>query len=136
MPQDSNTHEPSYEAFIVDCMEPVRALARKYSRDSYRIECDDLFSIGMVKVCEVAARAPAVSSQPRAYALRCAEKAMIEEYWRVHRLSPLSLDTLPLDTLLSSSNKHETYCLRDVLSSSFPDDIALCQALGVVEVAG
>ena len=44
---DTNTNELSYDDFIVSLMEPVQELARKYSRNSFRIESDDLFSVGM-----------------------------------------------------------------------------------------
>jgi RNA polymerase sigma factor (sigma-70 family) len=112
MQMDTNTFGPSFDNFIVDCMEPVRALARKYSSGSFRVESDDLFSIGMVKLCEVAARAHAASSNPRAYAIRCAENAIIDEYNRVHRLPALSLDAP-----LSSADGDECYTLADSLSS-------------------
>ena len=91
MHQDTNTKEQLYDDFIVSLMEQVRALARKYSRNSSRVEDDDLFSIGMVKICEVAERAQ-TAPNPCAYALRSAENAIIAEYNHVHRLSPLSLD--------------------------------------------
>ena len=110
MLQDTNTQGPSYDDFIVSLMEPVQALARKHSRDSFRVESDDLCSIGMVKVCEVAARA-LTAPCPRAYALKSAENAMIDELRRVYYLSPLSLDA-PL-----SSEDGDNNTLADTLLS-------------------
>ena len=111
MLQDTNTYGLSYDDFIVSLMEPVRALARKYSRNSHRVECDDLFSIGITKVCEIAARAQS-ARDPFTYAIRCAENAIIDEYNRVHRLPALSLDAP-----LSSAAGDDSYTLADTLSS-------------------
>jgi RNA polymerase sigma factor (sigma-70 family) len=112
MLQDTNTFGPSYDDFIVSLMEPVRAIARKYARDSHRVESDDLFSIGITKVCEIAARAQS-AREPRTYAIRCAENAIIDEYNRVHRLPALSLDA----PLSSSADGDECYTLADTLNS-------------------
>jgi DNA-directed RNA polymerase specialized sigma24 family protein len=108
---DTNTNGPSYDDFIVGLIEPVQALARKHSRDSFRVEADDLFSIGMVKVCEVAARAQTVPC-PRAYALKSAENGMIDELRRVYRFSSLSLDAP-----LTSEDGGDTNTLADTLTS-------------------
>jgi len=111
MQTDISTKELSYDDFIMSLMEPVQALARKYSRDTHRVEYDDLSSIGMVKVCEIAARALSTSN-PRAYAIKCAENAIIDEYNRVHRLSPFSLDAP-----LSSADDGDSSTLADTLKS-------------------
>jgi DNA-directed RNA polymerase specialized sigma24 family protein len=111
MHQDINTFGLLYDDFIVSLMEPVQVLARKYSRDTHRVECDDLCSIGLVKVCEIAARA-LTTSNPCAYAIKCAENAIIDEYNRVHRLSPLSLDAP-----LSSADDGDSSTLADTLTS-------------------
>jgi len=70
----------------------VERLARKYAAKSWRLEYEELRSLGIVRVCEVMARVDATIINPVAYTVKAAELAMIDELRRVCRFSPLSLD--------------------------------------------
>jgi DNA-directed RNA polymerase specialized sigma24 family protein len=72
-------------------MEPVRVMAWKFARSASCVEFEELYSIGMTKVCEVVAGP--LWQGGRGYLIKSAENAMIEELRRVSRhLTVVSLD--------------------------------------------
>ncbi len=117
----SNTDECTavMEALILSCAESVERLAWRYARSVD--EHADYVSIGMLRVCEVAARALS-RSQPRGYACAAARNAMIDEYRRLRQVSLVSLDA-PLAAQPDS-------CLAEVLPdpASSPEVLLLAQA--------
>lgn len=123
MHQYSNTADGlSLEALILSCSETVRAIAWRFARGSSRIDVDEFYAIGMLAVCEAAARAAAVAvDHPVAYLCRTAKNAMIDEWWRLHERSTVSLDA-PL-------SDDSTLCLADLLAS--PDGVLVAPSKGV-----
>jgi len=99
----------SVEALIMSCSEPVRALAWKFARSASCVDVDELYSLGMVEICEAVAAGRGVGvERPIAYLCKAARYAMIEEWRRLHRWSTVSLDA-PL------TNDDPTLCLADLL---------------------
>jgi DNA-directed RNA polymerase specialized sigma24 family protein len=109
----SNTGDGSpLESLILSCVEPVERMAYTYCGDLSNHE--DFVSVGMLRVCEVAAHAQAHAIEPCTYLCKAAQYAMIDEYNRLYRPSVLSLDApLSKDSLL---------CLHDLVpdGSSVP----------------
>jgi RNA polymerase sigma factor (sigma-70 family) len=99
------------EALIVDCCEKVKAMAWKFVRNASRLEFDDMYSIGMLAVCEAA---PLLKPDlnPFPYLLRAAKFAMIDEYRRARGFSSVSLDA----PLFDDSDR----CLADEIPASAP----------------
>jgi len=91
MQQYSTTNGSPLDALILSCSESVKAMAWKFARSSSRVDAEDLYSIGMVEVCEAASRA-VDADNPMAYLCKVAKYAMIEEWWRLHGWSIASLD--------------------------------------------
>jgi len=100
------------EGLIVGCTETVKAIAWRFARSTSdgRIDVDDLFSIGMLEICEAlaAGRSLAVNN-PVAYLCGVARLAMCEEWRRVHEWSTASLDA-PL-------SDDDSQCLADIVPS-------------------
>jgi RNA polymerase sigma factor (sigma-70 family) len=115
----------SLEALILSCVEPVERMAYKYCSNLSNHE--DFVSVGMLKVCEVAASvyAQAYITDPVAYLCGAAQHAMLKEYHRLYRLSVVSLDA-PL-----SPDGSDGFCLYDVVPdrspSSFVSDSSECE---------
>src|SRR5450755_5127052 len=108
MQQYSTTNGSSLDALILACSETVKAIAWKFARSSSRVDADDMYSIGMVEVCEAAPRA-VYADNPMAYLCKAAKYAMIEEWRRVRGWSIASLDaplsdesSLPLIDVLAA----------------------------------
>ena len=91
MQQYSTTNGSSLDALILACSETVKAIAWKFARSSSRVDADDMYSIGMVEVCEAVARAVDAENS-MVYLCKAAKYAMIEEWRRVHGWSIASLD--------------------------------------------
>jgi DNA-directed RNA polymerase specialized sigma24 family protein len=88
----SNTDRSSLDTLIVACSEPVQAMAWGFARSaSVPVEADEMYSIGMVEVCEAAARG-AGALEPVPYLCKCAKYAMCAEWRRLHGWSTTSLD--------------------------------------------
>jgi len=88
----SSTEGSPLDALILACSETVKAIAWKFARSSDgRVDADDLYSIGMVEVCEAASRA-VDADNPTVYLCKAARYAMIGEWRRVYRWSIASLD--------------------------------------------
>lgn len=106
----SNTGDTStLEALIMSCVNPVERMAYKYCGDFSNH--DDFVSIGMLKVCEVAAHAQVNAIDPLAYLCKAAQRAMIDEYNRLHRISVVSLDA----PLSHDGDRSDGFCLADLL---------------------
>ena len=106
----SNTGEcSSLDDLIVSCSERVRILAWSFARSLSCVDVDDMYSVGMLEVCEAAVRAVDLE-EPIGYLYQAARYAMIKEYQRLHRWSTVSLD-VPL-----SNNSDE--CFVDLLPAS------------------
>jgi RNA polymerase sigma factor (sigma-70 family) len=108
----STTNGSPLDALIVECSETVKAMAWKFARSSSRVDADDMYSIGMVEVCEAAPRA-VDADNPMAYLCKAAKYAMIEEWRRVHGWSIASLDA-PL-------SDESSFTLMDVLPAPTPE---------------
>lgn len=91
MQTHSNTENRLTDELIESCMEPVRRLAGSYARKLYRVEFEELFSIGMVAACEAAARVSALETAV-AYMCKCAQGRMLDEIQRVYGHTSVSLD--------------------------------------------
>src|ERR1700674_4331756 len=70
------------EGLIVACSETVKAIAWKFARSSSCVDVEEMYSIGMVVVCEAASRAVDLD-KPMAYLCGAAKHAMINEWRRV-----------------------------------------------------
>jgi RNA polymerase sigma factor (sigma-70 family) len=81
------------EELILSCVPWVEKIARKYSRNSYRLEYDDLYMIGMEMVCKEAGSAQEIARVPVAYLCKSAENAMLTELRKQRQhISAESLD--------------------------------------------
>src|SRR5262249_36405634 len=102
------------EGLILACDESVKSLAWKFARSSDgRVDVDDLYSIGMLEICEcVAAGRLALAGHPVAYLVGVARLAMCEEWRRLYGRSIESLDA-PLSDGSSTS-------LGDLLADPTP----------------
>ncbi len=112
MQYHSTTNGSPLDALILSCSETVKAIAWKFARSSDRVDADDMYSIGMVEVCEAASRA-VNADNPIAYLCKAAKLAMIGEWRRVHGWSIASLDA-PL-------SDDSSLTLIDVLPAPTPD---------------
>jgi DNA-directed RNA polymerase specialized sigma24 family protein len=80
MQEHSNTDQSSRDSLILACSEPVRAIAWSFARSaSVYVEVEEMYSIGMLAVCEAAA---ADGARTCAYLIRCGKNAMVNE-WRL-----------------------------------------------------
>jgi len=110
MHQHSNTDGLSHDALIMACSDAVRSLAWGFVRSAVAsavVEVDDMYSIGMLAVCEAAA-VGALAADPVPYLVKCAKYAMVDEWRRLHGWSIVSLDA-PL------SDTEGSFTLHDVL---------------------
>jgi DNA-directed RNA polymerase specialized sigma24 family protein len=101
------------EGLVVACSESVGAMAWKFARSSSRMDVEELYSIGMLAVCEAV---PFLKEglNPFPYLCVAAKYAMIDEWRRIHECSTVSLDA-PL-------SDEDGFCLVDTLAdrSSLP----------------
>ncbi len=106
----STTNQHSHDLIMV-CSESVKALAWRFARSlpGNKLEYDDLYSVGMLAVCEVVASGRYVRDLVP-YLVKSARFAMIDE-WR----AALGLPSISLDAPLSSSEEAENFTLYDVL---------------------
>lgn len=102
-----------HEELILACQPWVERIARRFAR-SYRCEYEEFVSIGMTEVCAATARLEQCNTNPMAFLCKAAEYAMIDEYYRLHRFSSVSLDA-PL-----SPDGDESFSLYDLLPSHDP----------------
>jgi RNA polymerase sigma factor (sigma-70 family) len=100
MPEHSNT--VSNEELILSCVPWVEKMARRYSRDSHRVEYEELYSIGMVEACEAASHLERCTTNPLAYLCGAAKLAILDELRKVYRHNPTV--SLFSDTSLSLLN--------------------------------
>jgi RNA polymerase sigma factor (sigma-70 family) len=103
---------PGLNAMIEGCAEKVKRLAKRLACRSYdaRVEAEDLFSIGMLEICEeLAAGRLASMRDPGAYLYRVAYHAMCAELRRVCGEKATSLD-VPF-------TNESGLCLGDVLEA-------------------
>ena len=99
-----NTDGGSRSALVVACSESVKALAWRFARGSSRLDVDDLYSVGMVEVCEAVAAGRGLDAEnPVAYLCGVARFAMCDEWRRVHSWSTASLDAPLTDHTHSST---------------------------------
>jgi RNA polymerase sigma factor (sigma-70 family) len=108
MQTHSNTEESTLHELIVSLQPYLERLARKYSRDSYRVEYEELLSIGTLRACEAYSQA---KTNPAAYMMKCAEYAMIDE---VNKILGRRAVTVSLDAPLSEDGDTS---LADVLAA-------------------
>jgi RNA polymerase sigma factor (sigma-70 family) len=81
------------EDLIVACGERVRGLARKLACGDDRLDADDLYSTGMLEICEaVAAGRLAGANDPVAYLCGVARYGMLREYRQLRGWSSISMD--------------------------------------------
>jgi RNA polymerase sigma factor (sigma-70 family) len=92
MQTHSNTEGSSVlEELILSCIPWVEKLAHKYARISYRVELEELYSIGMARVCELAASVDTrLDAVP--YMCKAAQYAMVDELRRICGCETVSLD--------------------------------------------
>jgi DNA-directed RNA polymerase specialized sigma24 family protein len=102
----STTEEGRLEELILSLRPRLELLARRYAKDSYRVEYEELLSIGTLRACEAYAHAKV---NPAAYMMKCAEGAMLDE---VLRVSGRRKDTVSLDAPLGENSSSS---LTDVL---------------------
>jgi DNA-directed RNA polymerase specialized sigma24 family protein len=105
------------EGLIVECSETVKAMAWKFARGSSGVDVDDMYSIGMLAVCEAV---PFLKEglNPFPYLRRAAKNAMIDEWRRIHECSTVSLDAPLSDT--GSFTLHDTLPSPDIAVPSLP----------------
>jgi RNA polymerase sigma factor (sigma-70 family) len=115
MQYHSNTEGSPLDALILSCSETVMAIARSFARSSDgRVDADDMYSIGMLEVCEAVAAGRGIhADNPVVYLCKAARYAMCEEWRRVHGWSIASLDA-PL-------SDDSSLTLIDVLPAPTPD---------------
>jgi DNA-directed RNA polymerase specialized sigma24 family protein len=104
------------QALVLLCSESVKAMAWKFARRSSRVNVDEMYSVGMLAVCEAVPHL-AEGTNPFPYLRTAARYAMIDEYRRMYDCSVVSLDA-PL------SNDSEM-CLVDLLPSPAPAALAV-----------
>lgn len=108
MPTQFNTENRVTDELIESCMEPVQKLARSYARKLYRVEFEELYSIGMLAVCEAVERVSTLETAV-AYLCKHAQGSMLNEIQRLYSHEPISLDA-PL-----SSDEGDSFNFYDVL---------------------
>ncbi len=115
MQYHSNTEGSPLDALILSCSETVMAIAWSFARSSDgRVDADDMYSIGMLEVCEAVVAGRGIHSDvPVVYLCKAARYAMIEEWRRLHGWSIASLD-VPL-------SDESSLTLIDVLPAPTPD---------------
>jgi RNA polymerase sigma factor (sigma-70 family) len=112
MHHNSNTSYVLPDDLVMSCVEPVKAIAWRFTRSSSRVDFEEFRSIGMLAVCEAAAFGGVNAPDPLAYLCKSARNAMIDEYRRLHGLAARSLDA-PL-------SDDSELCLYDVLPTPTP----------------
>jgi DNA-directed RNA polymerase specialized sigma24 family protein len=92
------------EGLIAGCSEPVQAMAWRFARSSDgRVEADELYSIGMLEICEALTAGRGLGADnPVAYLCGAARFAMIAEWRRLHNWSTISLDAPLSDNTAST----------------------------------
>jgi DNA-directed RNA polymerase specialized sigma24 family protein len=105
------------EGLIVECSEMVQAMAWKFARRSSRMDVEELYSIGMLAVCEAV---PFLKEglNPFPYLCVAAKNAMIDEWRRVYECSTVRLDAPLSDT--GSFTLHDTLPSPDIAVPSLP----------------
>ena len=131
MQQYSNTGGCSpLEGVILSCSEKVKVVAWKFSRLSSRVDREEMYSIGMLAVCEAAASGGlAHAAKPVSYLVGAARFAMIREYrrmqgrdWRRRTLNE-GWSTESLDARLSTSCG-SSFSLADLLPAPTPVSVS------------
>ena len=107
MPTQFNTESRVTDELIESCMEPVQKLARSYARKLYRVEFEELYSIGMLAICEAVERVSTLETAV-AYLCKHAQGSMLNEIQRLYSHEPISLDA-PL------SDEGDSFNFYDVL---------------------
>lgn len=80
------------EELILSCVPYVEHMARKYSWNAYRVEFDEMYSVGITAVCEKARRAYKTAENPFAYLVSTAHYATLEALRRIRKHEAISLD--------------------------------------------
>jgi RNA polymerase sigma factor (sigma-70 family) len=98
------------QQLILSCDQPVRNLAYKHSCNSRLVDFDEMYSIGILAVCEKAGRAIEQARSPFAYLISSAHYAMLEELRQRCQHA-----TVSLDDPFSDDN---SFCLLDRIAAS------------------
>jgi RNA polymerase sigma factor (sigma-70 family) len=112
-----------HSSLIIACSETVRKIAWRFARSSDgRIDADEMYSIGMLEICEAVAAGRVVNANnPVAYLCGAARLAMAREWRRVYDHACVSLDAP-----LTSNPGDESFSLVDL--------VAAPSSAGLVEV--
>src|SRR5437667_12871043 len=93
MQQNSNTYSSSQiEELIMECKPFIERIAHRFvGKGPSLLDFDDYVSVGMIQIWQQVELILS-AELPLAYATRTAQRAMTDEYNRLHKVLPHSLD--------------------------------------------